>query len=71
MYSGERDLDDPGRRTDPQDRIELPMCDECHDDAVFPVTLAGLGTFCSAGCADAASLKHEAAMTPYHLKETA
>lgn len=70
-YETEPESCDPGRLRDDEERDEPSMCDECRSDARFPITLAGLGTFCSAGCADAASVKHEAAMTPYQLKETA
>lgn len=64
-------FDTYGGRPDDGYLPECKQCDECRCDAIFPITLAGLGTFCSAGCADVASVKHEAAMTPYPLKESA
>lgn len=41
---------------------EYLFCDECGKDAVYPISLQGIGIFCSRDCATKASEKHADAM---------
>ena len=49
-----------GRCTDAHEALSEPreylFCDECHQDAFYPVSLP-FGVFCSHGCADIAEAK--------------
>jgi len=65
MYDTEPESCDPGRDRRGADRPELLMCAECRADAVFPISIAGLGIFCSAGCVDLAQERRDAAITPF------
>lgn len=41
-----------------QEPREYLTCDTCHGDAFQPISLQGVGIFCSQTCADAGSEKH-------------
>lgn len=41
---------------------EYLFCEECGQDAMHPISLQGVGVFCSRDCATKASHKHATAM---------
>lgn len=43
------------------------FCDECGHDAFYPISLQGVGVFCSRDCATKGSERHAASLDPRRI----